>query len=109
MSEQQLAVVTLDDDQQKAFDEFRKKLVDLIRASASWKALEPDFLKLYSDAYSEKEIDDILAFYRTPAGRAMLARTPEPTERSIAISQQRMADLSPKIQTLVDKFMRDNL
>jgi len=109
MSEQQLAGVTLDDDQQKAFDEFRQKLVDLIRASASWKAMEPDFVKLYSDAYSENELDGILAFYRTPAGRAMLAKTPELTERSIAISQQRMAELTPKIQALLDKFMHDNL
>ena len=109
MSEQQLAGVTLDDDQQKAFDEFRQKLVDLVRASASWKAVEPDFVKLYSDAYSEKEIDGILAFYRSPAGRAMLAKTPELTEGSIAISKQRMAELSPKIQALLDKFMRDTL
>jgi uncharacterized protein len=109
MSEQQLAGVTLDDDQQRAFDEFRQKLVDLIRASASWKAMEPDFVKLYSDAYSENELDGILAFYRTPAGRAMLAKTPELTKRSIAISQQRMAELTPKIQALLDKFMHDNL
>jgi uncharacterized protein len=109
MSERQLAGVKLDDDQQKAFEEFRQKLVDLLRASASWKALEPDFIKLYSDAYSEEEIDGILAFYRTPAGRAMLAKTPELTERSIAISQQRMTELSPKIQALLDKFIHDNL
>ena len=34
----------------------------------------PDLVKLYSDAYSENELDGILAFYRTPAGRAMLAK-----------------------------------
>jgi len=109
MSKQQLAGVTLDADQQKAYDEFHQNVVDLIRASMSWKVLEPDFVKMYSDAYSEEEIDGILAFYRTSAGRAMLAKTPELTEKSITISQQRMAAVSPKIQTLIDKFMRDNL
>jgi uncharacterized protein len=109
MSKQQLAGITLDADQQKAYDEFQQNLVDLIRASMSWKALEPDFVKMYSDAYNEEEIDGILAFYHTSAGRAMLAKTPELTERSITISQQRMAAISPKIQALIDKFMRDNL
>jgi hypothetical protein len=109
MSKQQLAGITLDADQQKAYDEFQQNLVDLIRASMSWKALEPDFVKMYSDAYNEEEIDGILAFYHTSAGRAMLAKTPELTERSITISQQRMAEISPKIQALIDKFMRDNL
>ena len=64
---------------------------------------------LYSDAYSEKEVDGILAFYRSPAGRAMLAKTPELTEGSIAISKQRMEELSPKIQAPLDKFVRDTL
>ena len=53
MSRQQLAGVTLDTDQQKSYDLFRHKVVDLLRSSATWKALEPDFIKLYSDAYTE--------------------------------------------------------
>ena len=109
MSKQQLAGVTPDADQQKAYDEFHQNVVDLIRASMSWETLEPDFVKMYFDAYSEEEIDGILAFYRTSAGRPMLAKTPELTERSITISQQRMAEISPKIQALIDKFLRDNL
>ena len=108
MSRQQLAGVTLDADQQKSYDEFRRKVVNLLRSSATWKALEPDFVKLYSDAYTEDEIDGILAFYRTPLGRTMLAKNPALTEQSIAISQRRMAELAPKIQALVDQFQRDN-
>ena len=108
MSRQQLAGVTLDADQKKSYDEFRHKVVELLRSSATWKALEPDFVKLYSDAYSEDEIDGILAFYRSPVGRTMLAKTPALAEQSISISQRRMAELTPKIQTLVNQFQRDN-
>ena len=108
MSRQQLAGVTLDPDQQKSYNEFRQKIVSLLRSSATWKALEPDFVKLYSDAYTEDEIDGILAFYRTPVGRKMLAKTPALTEQSIAVSQRRMAELTPKIQALVDQFQREN-
>ena len=106
-SRQQLAGVTLDADQKKSYDEFRRKVVDLLRSSATWKALEPDFNKLYSDAYTEDEIGGILAFYRTPVGRTMLAKTPELTEQSLAISQRRMAELTPKIQELVEQFQRE--
>lgn len=109
MGQQQLAGVTLDGDQKKAYDEFRAKVVDLLRSSASWKALEPDFVKLYSDAYTEEELDGILAFYRSPAGRVMLAKTPELMEESLAISQRRMTELAPKVQSLVDQFLRDTL
>jgi hypothetical protein len=109
ISQQQLAGVPLDADQKKAFDDYRAKVVELLRSSASWKALEPDFVKLYSDAYTEEELDGILAFYRSPVGRAMLAKAPELTEQSIAISQRRMTALAPKVQELMDQFLRDTL
>ncbi len=107
MSRQQLAGVTLEADQQKSYDEFRQKAVLLLRSSATWKALEPDFVKLYSDAYTEEELDGILAFYHSPAQRTMLAKTPQRTEQSIVISQQRMAALTPRIQELVAQFQRE--
>ena len=107
MSRQQLAGVTLEPDQKKSYDAFRQKVVTLLRSSATWKALEPDFVKLYSDAYSEEELDGILAFYHSPVGRTMLARAPQLTDQSIAISQQRMAALTPKIQELVAQFERE--
>ncbi len=107
MSRQQLAGVTLEPDQKKSYDAFRQKVVTLLRSSETWKALEPDFVKLYSDAYSEEELDGILAFYHSPVGRTMLARAPQLTDQSIAISQQRMAALTPKIQELVAQFERE--
>ena len=107
MSRQQLTGVTLEPDQQKSYDEFRHKVVDLLRSAATWKALEPDFVKLYSDAYTEEELDGILAFYHSSAGRTMLAKTPQLTEQSIAISQRQMSALTPKIQELVAQFQRE--
>ncbi len=37
----------------------------------------------------------------------MLAKTPELSEQSLAISQRRMAELTPKIQELVEQFQRE--
>jgi hypothetical protein len=105
MSQQQLAGATIDDDQKKHYTEFQTEVRKLLRNSATWKALEPDYVKLYSDTYTETEIDGILLFYRSPAGLAMLAKSPELTEKSLAISKRRMDELAPKIQQLVDKFM----
>ncbi len=106
-SEQQLATASPDPDQKKHYEEFRSRVIDLLRRSASWKALEPDFVRLYSDAYSEEELNGILVFYRSPTGRTMLARNLELTDKCIAISQRRMAELAPKIQELVDQFERE--
>jgi uncharacterized protein len=107
-AEQELAGAKLDPDQRKSFEELQRKLIHL-RETTTWKAMEPKFVKLYSDAYSEEEIDAILLFYRSPAGRAMLAKAADLTEKSIAISQRSMAAVAPKIQEAIDQFIRDTL
>jgi hypothetical protein len=50
------------------------------------------------------ELDGILQFYRSPAGKAMLAKTPELAEKWMAISKKCMEELAPKIQELVDNL-----
>jgi hypothetical protein len=108
-AEQELAGAKLDPDQRKSFEELQRKLIHLLRETTTWKAMEPKFVKLYSDAYSEEEIDAILLFYRSPAGQAMLAKAADLTEKSIAISQRSMAAVAPKIQEAIDQFIRDTL
>ena len=108
-AEQELAGAKLDPDQRKSFEELQRKLIHLLRETTTWKAMEPKFVKLYSDAYSEEEIDAILLFYRSPAGLAMLAKAADLTEKSIAISQRSMAAVAPKIQEAIDQFIRDTL
>jgi hypothetical protein len=39
----------------------------------------------------------------------MLAKATDLTERSIAISQRRMAAVAPKIQEAIDQFIRETL
>ncbi|HZD50199.1 MAG TPA: DUF2059 domain-containing protein [Silvibacterium sp.] len=106
-SRQQLAGVSLDPDQAESYVKFQRKVEALLRGSWNWKLVEPEFVKLYSDTYSEEELDGILAFYHSPVGQAMLAKTPELTAKSIDISRRRMAALAPKIQQLVDQFMAE--
>ena len=109
LTEQQLSGATLDADQKKNLEEFQGKVVELLRASNTWKALEPEVVKVYSDTYSESEIDGILAFYHSPVGQKMLSKTDELTNKAIAISQQHMTAVQPQIQKLLDDFMRNTL
>lgn len=63
-------------------------------------------MQLYAKTYSETKIDGILAFYKSPAGQAMLARTPELTTGSMQIVQARMVDIQPKLKVMQDEFMK---
>lgn len=88
-------------------DEFMAKMFNLINQELSWKSLEPEMAKIYSDNFTEAQIDDILVFYRSPTGKAMVEKLPQLTQQSMQIAQQRMADLEPKMKALADEMSRE--
>jgi hypothetical protein len=106
-SQQQLVGVTLTDAQQKKFDDFQQNVFDLVNAQMSWSKIEPDYIKLYDDAYTEEQIDGILSFYKSPVGQAMIAKTPDLTNKSLQISQGRMKAIQPQLRQLMQDFTKD--
>jgi hypothetical protein len=97
--------VDLPPDRAKKMDEMQDKMAKLMRDAMSWDKLKADFIKIYSEAYTEKEIDDLLAFYRSPTGRAMIAKMPQLMAQSMAVAQQHVATIMPEIQKLVRESM----
>jgi hypothetical protein len=106
-SQQQLVGVTLTDAQQKKFDDFQQKVFDLVNDQMSWPKIEPDYIKLYNDAYTEEQIDGILSFYKSPVGQAMIDKTPDLTTKSLQISQGRMQAIQPQLRQLMQDFTKD--
>ena len=53
---------------------FTQKIQAVISGALSWNKLEPEYTKIYEDAYTEQQIDDILAFYKSPTGQVMVEK-----------------------------------
>ena len=103
---EQLSGVKLPPDRQKDVDEFQDKVTKVIADAFSWEKLRPAYVKLFADAYSEQELDDIIAFYKSPTGRSMVAKTPELMVRANEVSKQRLAEAMPKMRELMTEFVR---
>ena len=86
--------------------ELDAKLMDLVKAQMSWDKIRPEYVKLYSETFSDGEIDGMLAFYQSPAGRAMLEKMPVLVSKTMALAQSRMAPLLPEIQRLAKEAMQ---
>src|SRR5262245_13533873 len=50
----------------------RPTLKEFFTKHMSWSSLKGDFIKMYSDAFSEDELNQIRKFYETPAGKKMV-------------------------------------
>jgi hypothetical protein len=81
--------------------EVQDKILDLVKSRISWDKMRPSYIKLYSETFSEEEIGGMLAFYESPAGRAMLAKMPTLLTKLIEVAQAQMNDLQPEIQRIM--------
>jgi len=79
----------------------QKKLIALIADQTSWIKMKPVFVKAYADTFTESEIDAISAFYRTPAGQAMIEKLPVIVGKVMQAAQAQMADLMPQIEAII--------
>ena len=87
-------------EQRAKAQELQSKILDLMKSRMSWENVRPVYVKAYSETFSEEEINGILAFYESPAGRAMQAKMPMFTSKVMALAQTQAKELMPEIQRI---------
>ena len=101
---QQMTGVKLSPEQEKSMGEFQDKVTTLVSGALSWEKLKPAYVKLYAEAYTEPQMDDIVAFYKSPTGQAMVANNSVLLPKASAIVQKQLAGAMPEIQKLIRDF-----
>jgi uncharacterized protein len=98
--QQALADQALTAEQEKVMLETQEKLAGVVKDEMKWETLEPVFLDIYQKTFTQKEVDGMLAFYKSPAGQAVIKKMPQVMQTSMQIMQERMSKLVPKIQEI---------
>jgi hypothetical protein len=87
-------------EQRRIIDDLQAQTLALFRAEMTWESLEPVFVDAYVHTFTQKEIDGMLAFYKSDAGQAMIKKMPALMQSSMQAVQGRMAGLQAKLQQL---------
>jgi hypothetical protein len=93
-------------EKKKMQQEFVDNSMKVVDENFGWTVLEPAYVKLYADTYTEAELDGILAFYKSPAGQAMLTKTPQLSAGVMEIVHGHMGDFQPKMQALQELYVK---
>jgi hypothetical protein len=100
MVNKQLEGQDLTPEQQNALAERRKAARAMIRELLSWESMESLYLKVYSETFTQAEIDGMAAFYVSPAGQAVIAKMPLVAKNTLAEMQVRVQQMLPKLQQM---------
>lgn len=93
--------------QQKAIDGMRSRMLAVLKDATSWEKMEPMYLRLYRESFTEEEIAGMLTFYRTPAGQAVINKMPLLVQKSIVETQKTISTVSPQMQKIQQDFIAE--
>jgi len=77
-----------------------EKIMDMITKELSWDKMKEQYINLYSETFTEPELKDIIAFYKSPSGQAFIKKQPEIMKRSMELTSQMVSRIMPKIQEM---------
>ncbi|HEX7038232.1 MAG TPA: DUF2059 domain-containing protein [Pseudomonadales bacterium] len=93
-------------EQKAVLDEMKGELVDLFQREMRWDIMEPLFVDVYRQSFTEQEVAGMIAFYRAPAGQALITKMPLVMQHSMQLTQDILASMMPEIQAIQEKALR---
>ena len=81
----------------KVVEENAEKSSAMLNDGLKWEKIEPVFVEVYQSTMTQEEVDGIVAFYKTSAGKAMVEKMPTLMQTS---GQKLQAQLGPVVEKL---------
>lgn len=110
ISESTKPMIRLQAEQNSDLAPFQDILRAFLSEHLSWDAIGGDLARMYAEEFSETELREISAFYRTETGQKAVRLTPLLIERAMALGQQAVAEhggeLGARIQDRIAKMSR---
>ncbi|MGH7995485.1 MAG: DUF2059 domain-containing protein [Opitutaceae bacterium] len=75
-----------------ALDQQVAKIASDVRREVSWNRFRSVFVQVYSETFTQPEIDGMIAFYQTAAGKAFVEKTPLVMQRAMALMRPRIME-----------------
>jgi hypothetical protein len=68
-----------------------------------WATMQPELVDVYASTFTEPELRDMIAFYRTPTGRKVVRLLPEVTARAQQVAERRVAAHLDELQQMIQQ------
>lgn len=95
-------------DRQTKFRQVMSQLDVIIKEEMSWKKMKPMYVEIYADTFTQEEIDDLTAFYKTPSGQSFIKKQPLVLQRTSALSQEKMNAMMGRLSGMMQQLMPED-
>jgi hypothetical protein len=70
----------------------------------SWEALREDYIKIYMEEFTEKELKDMISFFKTDTGRKMAAKQTILMMKGAQLGQNKVQEHMSELQEMLQKL-----
>ena len=86
--------------------QLRDVFINFFKEFVRWEELRPEYVRMYREAYSEAELNELIAFYRTPVGQKTVELMPVLMQRGAQIGQKQIQPHLPELQRRIEARLR---
>jgi len=91
---------------QKKLPEFSKELQKIILEELGWPKVKLSYAKIYGQTFSQEEVNGLIDFYQSPAGKAFLNKMPRANEQAAQSSLDRLPAITQRVQKASALFLK---
>jgi hypothetical protein len=115
-AEELLKVLNMDKQLQSAIDqtldlqikanpgiaEYRDVMKKFFSKHMSWDSLKEDIITIYTDAFTEEELNEITKFYKTPVGKKLVEKNPELMGKGMQLGVKRVQENQGELRQMLE-------
>ena len=83
-------MITIQVKQNPMLAPYENVLRSFLKKYVGWDALKDDLAKIYKEEFTEKELNDIIAFYKTPTGKKAAQKLPALMRKGAQLGAKRV-------------------
>lgn len=92
--------------QNPALGDVRDVLVDFMDKYMTWDKLRPEYIRMYAQAFTEPELHQMIAFYKTPTGQKTVKMMPQLFRQGAELGQRLIQPHIPELRQMIMERMR---
>lgn len=82
-----------------------REINEIMREELAWEQLEPLYLEVYRDLFDAEEVDALIEFFTSPAGRAYVAKQPQISRRTSTLLEPRTGPIMDRVNRAISEAM----
>jgi hypothetical protein len=88
-------------------DNLRHKMVADVQEELSWARMKDVYIRVYSETFTQEEIDGLTTFYESVAGKAFVAKMPLVMQKTTVLMQQRLGPMIQRMQQSIHEAIAE--